>query len=57
MTSATTPASSTQSLIDSTGILELVMFLEETFKFKIADTEVIPDNLDSINKIAAYVQQ
>ena len=45
------------SLIDSTGILELVMFLEETFKFKIADAEVIPDNLDSINKIAAYVRR
>jgi acyl carrier protein len=42
-------------LIDSTGILELVCFLEKTFAIRVADAEVIPDNLDSINRIAEYV--
>ena len=43
-------------IIDSTGILELVRFLEATFGIKVADEEFIPDNLDSINKIVAFLQ-
>lgn len=43
-------------IIDSTGILELVRFLEATFGIKVADEELIPDNLDSINKIVAFLQ-
>lgn len=43
-------------IVDSTGILELVRFLESTYHIKIADEELIPDNLDSINKIVAFVQ-
>jgi acyl carrier protein len=42
-------------LIDSTGILELVAFLEERFAIRVADAEIVPDNLDSIRKIVAYV--
>jgi acyl carrier protein len=42
-------------LIDSTGILELVTFLETTFDIQIDDADVIPENLDSIAAIAAYV--
>jgi acyl carrier protein len=42
-------------LIDSTGVLELVMFLEEKFGVKVADEEMLPENLDSIRSIAAYV--
>ena len=44
-------------IIDSTGVLELVRFLEATFGIKIADEELIPDNLDSLNKIVAYLQR
>lgn len=44
-------------MIDSTGILELVRFLEATFGIKVVDEELIPDNLDSINKIVAYLQR
>ena len=44
-----------QGLIDSTGVLELVDFLEERFEIKVEDDEVIPDNLDSLNNIATYV--
>jgi acyl carrier protein len=42
-------------LIDSTGILELVGFLEGTFGIVVADAEIVPANLDSIAAIAALV--
>ena len=42
-------------IIDSTGILELVEFLEETFSIKIENKEMIPENLDSVNRVAAFV--
>jgi acyl carrier protein len=42
-------------LIDSTGILELVAFLETNLGLDIADADIIPDNLDSIDRIAAFV--
>jgi acyl carrier protein len=44
-------------LIDSTGVLELVMFLEEKFRVKVADEEMLPENLDSVRAIAAYVSR
>ena len=43
-------------IIDSTGILELVMFIEETYGIGVEDEEIIPENLDSISSIAKYVQ-
>ena len=42
-------------LIDSTGVLELVMFLEEKFRVKVADEEMLPENLDSVSAIAGFV--
>ncbi|OGQ84836.1 MAG: acyl carrier protein [Deltaproteobacteria bacterium RIFOXYA12_FULL_58_15] len=42
-------------LIDSTGVLELVLFLETNYEIKIADAELTPENLDSLRKIAAFV--
>ncbi len=44
-----------RSLIDSTGILEVVMFLEQRFGIKVSDDELVPDNLDSLNRIASFV--
>jgi acyl carrier protein len=44
-------------IIDSTGILELVLFLEEQFSIKIEDEEIIPENLDSINNILSYLEK
>jgi acyl carrier protein len=46
-----------RGLIDSTGILELVDFLEQTFTIQVADDELLPENLDSISRISAYVQK
>lgn len=42
-------------LIDSTGVLELVAFLEETFKIKVEDEDLIPANLDSINALTQFI--
>jgi acyl carrier protein len=44
-------------VIDSTGVLELVAFIEETYGIKIDDEEIVPENLDSIINIAAYISQ
>jgi acyl carrier protein len=42
-------------LIDSTGILELVSYLESAFGIVVQDEEIVPENLDSVGQIAAYV--
>jgi acyl carrier protein len=44
-------------VIDSTGMMELVLFLEREFAIKIADTELLPRNLDSIARAAAFVER
>jgi acyl carrier protein len=44
-----------KGLIDSTGVIELVDFLEERFGIKVEDDEVIPANLDSVRSVAKYV--
>ena len=44
-------------IIDSTGILELVTFLEESFDIVIEDEELIPDNLDSLNNITQFLDK
>ena len=46
-----------QGVIDSTGVLELVEWIEETFEIKIDDTELVPENLDSVNLIAAFIER
>lgn len=44
-----------KGIIDSTGILELVAFIEETFSVKVADEDLVPENLDSINKLGYFI--
>ena len=44
-------------VIDSTGILELVFFVEDKFKIQIDTDEVLPENFDSINRLAAYIRK
>jgi acyl carrier protein len=44
-------------IIDSTGVLELVCFLETTFGIQIADDEMLPENLDSIRAVSAYIRR
>jgi acyl carrier protein len=42
-------------VLDSTGFLELIGFLEETYAIKVQDDEMVPENLDSLEAIEAYV--
>lgn len=44
-------------IIDSTGVLELVAFLESTYGFRVRDNELTPDNLDSLDRVAAFVRR
>jgi acyl carrier protein len=46
-----------EGIIDSTGILELVSFMEEEFHIKVEDEELIPENLDSIANVVKYLQK
>jgi acyl carrier protein len=43
--------------MDSTGILELIMFLEETFDIKVADEEMVPANLDSVQNVVGFLER
>ena len=45
-----------KGIIDSTGVLELIAFVEKTFELTIDDREIIPENLDTIECIADFVQ-
>ena len=42
-------------IVDSTGMLELIMFLEETYDIKIEPEEMLPENLDSVNKAVQFL--
>ena len=44
-------------IVDSTGILELISFLEETCEVKFRDSDLVADNFDSVNKIVTFMSQ
>jgi acyl carrier protein len=44
-----------KGIVDSTGILEVVSFLEREFEIKVSDAELLPENLDTIGRIASFV--
>ena len=44
-------------IIDSTGVLQLVAFLEETYGISVGDDEVTPENMDSIDNVSAYLRR
>ena len=46
-----------EGVVDSTGVLELVMFVEETFNVTVEDDEIVPENLDSVAQLAAYIRR
>ena len=45
-----------RGIVDSTGMLEIIFVIEEQLGVKVKDEEMIPDNLDSVNRIATFVQ-
>ena len=46
-----------EGIIDSTGVLELVGFIEEEFSIIVENEELIPENLDSIYNVTAYLEK
>jgi len=44
-------------IIDSTGVLELIAFLEADFRIKVEDSDIVPENLDSLDRIAAFLDR
>jgi acyl carrier protein len=46
-----------EGIVDSTGVLELVMFVEETFNITVEDEDIVPENFDSVSCLAAYVRR
>jgi len=44
-------------IIDSTGILELIMFIEETYAIKVQPEEMLPENFDSVDRVAAFISR
>jgi acyl carrier protein len=44
-------------IVDSTGVVELVLFVEESFGIEVEDDEIVPDNFDSVNSLSAYIQR
>lgn len=44
-----------RGIVDSTGMLEIILYIEEQCGVKVADSDMVPENLDSVNRIAAYV--
>lgn len=45
------------AILDQTGVLELVLFIEETYGIQVDDADLTPDNFESVNAIAKYVFQ
>ena len=44
-------------VIDTTGVLEVIAFIERRFEIRVDDEEILPENLDSVARISAYVQR
>lgn len=46
-----------RGILDSTGVLELVAHLEENWGIRVNDDELLPENLDSVNAICAFIER
>lgn len=44
-------------VVDSMNVMELVVFVEETFKIKVEDEEIVPENFDSVLNLANYIRR
>lgn len=45
-----------RGIVDSSGMLEIILFLEEEFGVVMKDVEMVPENLDSVNRIVSFLQ-
>lgn len=46
-----------EEIVDSTGVMELVLFVEDTFGITVDDGEIVPENFDSVNQLVAYLER
>jgi len=46
-----------KGIVDSTGILEIITFIEDEYDISVEDSEMIPENLDSINNLVKYLEK
>jgi len=46
-----------EGIVDSTGILQLVAFIQEQYMIAVEDDELIPENLDSVSKVTAFIKE
>ncbi len=46
-----------EGIIDSLGVVELVEFVQSRFGVKVDQQEVVPDNFDSVSRLAAYIRR
>lgn len=46
-----------EGIIDSMNVMELIFFVEEKFGLEVDDEEMVPDNFDSVTKIATYIRR
>jgi acyl carrier protein len=45
-----------EGIVDSTGIMQLVSFIQDQYRIAIEDEELVPENLDSIEKVSAFIE-
>jgi acyl carrier protein len=46
-----------RGIVDETGILELVMFVEETYGVQVSEADLVPENFDTVNNVVAFVSE
>ncbi len=46
-----------EGIVDSQGVMELVAFVEDKFKVCVEDEDIVPDNFDSVSKLASYIRR
>ncbi len=46
-----------EGIVDSQGVMELVAFVEDTYKVRVDDQDIVPDNFDSVSKLAGYIRR
>lgn len=46
-----------EGIVDSQGVMELLLFVEDSFKISVDDLEITPENFDSVSRLAAFVRR
>ncbi len=46
-----------EGITDSTNVLELVLFVEESYNLSVADQDIVPENFDSVAQLAAFIRR